>query len=251
MTRVTVHRFLKTKAGYNLNTSTLFYKKKYKYFGLLHNICTEMIKLMGFLIEESYNKDRYDFDWWFKKIKITIICWSYGVFVKIISFNNNIWIFTIRYLLYSHHSKTIVSKSSSPLLVKKKCLVHLWTTIIIQEVSHTIIKWIMYISTNFPQSCLSFFTSSKWIKEYVVWFHIWLTTINPYPTRCGPLLRSNNAIMLSYISYLYPNQVFMVFIDDSFSYEKNKTMQIALRQVFVIESQSIEEHNTEELMSNG
>jgi len=62
MTRVTVHRFLKTKAGYNLNTSTLFYKKKYKYFGLLHNICTEMIKLMGFLIEESYNKDRYDFD---------------------------------------------------------------------------------------------------------------------------------------------------------------------------------------------
>jgi len=43
----------------------------------------------------------------------------------------------------------------------------------------------------------------------------------------------------------------MVFIDDSFSYEKNKTMQIALRQVFVIESQSIEEHNPEELMSNG
>lgn len=57
--------------------------------------------------------------------------------------------------------------------------------------------------------------------------------------------------MLSYISYLYQNQVFKVFIDDSFSYEKNKTMQIALRQVFVIESQSIEEHNAEELMSNG
>jgi len=53
--------------------------------------------------------------------------------------------------------------------------------------------------------------------------------------------------MLYYISYLYPNQVFI----DSFFYEKNKTMQRALRQVFVVESQSIEEHNAEELCSNG